>query len=200
MSQNQHGSYKVSLLFNFFLYFPFFFSFNQLFILNCLMQNESESRSVVSDSLKPHGLLIPWNSPGQNTGVGTLSLLQGIFPTQGLNLGLPHCRRILYQLSHKGSPRILECVAYPFSSGSSRPWFNSWVGKIPCRREWLPTPVFWPGEFHGLYSSWGCKQSDTTEQLSLSLHFEKMEKALEMDDCTTMREHLMPLNYTPKNH
>ena len=46
----------------------------------------------------------PWNSPGQNTGVGSLSLLQGIFPTQGLNAGLPHCRWILYQLSHKGSP------------------------------------------------------------------------------------------------
>ena len=54
----------------------------------------------------------PWNSPGQNTGVGSLSLLQGIFPTQGLNLGLPHCRQILYQLSHKGSPRTLEWVAY----------------------------------------------------------------------------------------
>ena len=60
-----------------------------------------------------------WNSPGQNTGVGSLSLLQRIFPTQGLNSGLLHCRRILYQLSHKGSPRILEWVAYPFSSGSS---------------------------------------------------------------------------------
>ena len=47
----------------------------------------------------------PWNSPGQNTGVGSLSLLQGIFPTQGLNPGLPHyCGWILYQLSHKGSP------------------------------------------------------------------------------------------------
>ena len=55
----------------------------------------------------------PWNSPGQNTGVGSLSLLQGIFPTQGSNLGLLPCRRILYQLSHKGSPRILEWVAYP---------------------------------------------------------------------------------------
>ena len=64
---------------------------------------ESESRSVVSDSLRPHGLYSPWNSPGQNTGVGRLSLLQGIFPTQGLNPGLPHCRQILYQLSHKGS-------------------------------------------------------------------------------------------------
>ena len=63
----------------------------------------------------------PWNSPGQNTGVGSLSLLQGIFPTQGSNPGLPHGRRILYQLSHKGSPRMLEWVAYPFSSRSSRP-------------------------------------------------------------------------------
>ena len=63
----------------------------------------------------------PWNSPGQNTGAGSLSHLQGTFPTQGLNPGLPHCRRILYQLSHQGSPRILERVAYPFPSGSSRP-------------------------------------------------------------------------------
>ena len=49
----------------------------------------------------------PWNSPGQNTGVGSLSLLQGIFPTQGSNLGLPHCRQIFYQLSHKGLLRVL---------------------------------------------------------------------------------------------
>ena len=46
----------------------------------------------------------PWNSPGQNTGAGSLSLLQGIFPTQGSKPGLPYCRRILHQLSHKGSP------------------------------------------------------------------------------------------------
>ena len=51
-----------------------------------------------------------WNSPGQNIGVGSLSLFQGIFPTQGSNPGLPHFRRIFYQLSHKGSPRILEWV------------------------------------------------------------------------------------------
>ena len=60
-----------------------------------------------------------WNSPGQNIGVGSLSLLQGIFPTQGSNPGLPHCRQTLYQLSHQGSPRILEWVAYSFSSRSS---------------------------------------------------------------------------------
>ena len=61
-----------------------------------------------------------WNSPGQNR-VGSLSLLHVIFPTQGLNPGIPHCRWILYQLSHKGSPRILEWVAYPFSRGYSQP-------------------------------------------------------------------------------
>ena len=75
----------------------------------------------MSNSLQSHRLYSPWNSPGQNTGVDSLSLLPGIFPTQGLNPGLPHCWQILYQLSHKGSPRILEWVAYPFSSGSSRP-------------------------------------------------------------------------------
>ena len=64
----------------------------------------SESRSVLSDSLRPHGLYSPWNSPGQNTGVGSLSLLQGIFTTQGSNPGLPHCRWIFYQQNHKGSP------------------------------------------------------------------------------------------------
>ena len=52
-----------------------------------------------------HGLYSPWNSPGQNTGVGSLSLLQGIFPTQGSNPGLLYCRWILYPLSHRGSPR-----------------------------------------------------------------------------------------------
>ena len=75
----------------------------------------------MSNSLRPQGLYSPWNSVGQNTGVGSLSLFQGIFPTQGLNPGLPHCRQILYQLSHKEGPRILEWVTYPFSSGSSRP-------------------------------------------------------------------------------
>ena len=68
-----------------------------------------------------HGLYSPWNSPGQNTGVRSLSLLQGIFPYRGSNPGLPHWRQILYQLSHQGNPRTLEWVAYPFSSGSSRP-------------------------------------------------------------------------------
>ena len=77
-------------------------------------QNESESHSVLSD-------YSPWDSPGQNTGMCRLSLLWRIFPTQGWKPGLPHCRQILYHLSHRGSPRILERVAYPFSSGSYQP-------------------------------------------------------------------------------
>ena len=65
--------------------------------------------SVVPDSLRPRGpqparLLCPGNPPGQDTGVGCHALLQGIFPTQGLNPGLPHCRQILYFLSYPGSP------------------------------------------------------------------------------------------------
>ena len=66
--------------------------------------SESERHSVVSYSLRPHGLYSQWNSPGQNAGVGSLSLLQKIFLTQGSNPGLLHFRQILYQLSHKGSP------------------------------------------------------------------------------------------------
>ena len=58
-----------------------------------------ESQSVVSNSLRPHGLYSPWNSPGQNTGVGSLFLLRGIFPTQESNPGLPHCRHILFKYS-----------------------------------------------------------------------------------------------------
>ena len=70
----------------------------------CNFVGESESHSVMSDSLWPHGLCSPWNSPGQNTGLGSLCLFQEIFPTQGSNWGLLHCRQILYQLSYQGSP------------------------------------------------------------------------------------------------
>ena len=92
-------------------------------------------RSVMSDSFPPHRLwparlLCPWDSPGRNTGVGCHALLQGIFPTQGSNPGLPHCGQILYPLSHQGSPRILEWVAYTFSRGSSPPRNRSGVSCI----------------------------------------------------------------------
>ena len=78
-------------------------------------KSDSEGRSVLSDFLQPHGLYCPWNSPGQNTAVGSLSLLQGIFPIQGSNPHLPHCRQILYQLSHKGAKIINLRVFFPFN-------------------------------------------------------------------------------------
>ena len=67
------------------------------------------------------GLLCPWNSPGQNIGMGSHTLLQRIFPSQGLNPGLPHYRHILYHLSHQESPRTQEWVSYPFYSRSFQP-------------------------------------------------------------------------------
>ena len=72
------------------------------------VKSENVSRSPCPTLCDPHGLqptrlLCPWNSPGQHTGVGCHSVRQGIFPTQGLNPSLLHCRRILYRLSHQGS-------------------------------------------------------------------------------------------------
>ena len=94
--------------------------------------SESEGHSVVSDSLLPHGLCNPWNSPGQNTGVGSCFLPQGIFPAQRLNPGIPYCRQVLYQPSHQESPRTLEWVAYPFPADLSDPGIKP--GSLHCRR------------------------------------------------------------------
>ena len=103
----------------------------------------------------PPGSSVHVDSPGQNSGVGCHSLLQRIFPTQGSNPGLPHCRQILDHLSHQGSPilgevlfmlgftrtsLIAQLVRNPPSKQETR--FDCWVGKICWRRDRLPTPVF----------------------------------------------------------
>ena len=95
------GSYSISI-----------FNFWGNFILFYIVKVQAAQSCP---TLWPHGLYSLWNSPGQNTRTGSLSLLQGIFSTQGSNPGLLHCRQILYQLSHKGSPRILEWITYSFS-------------------------------------------------------------------------------------
>ena len=82
----------------------------------CPPHSRKSEVKVVSDSLWPHGLYSPWNSPAQSTGVGSLSLLQGIFPTSGSNPGLLHCWWILYYLSHKGSPKPGSEAPPPFTS------------------------------------------------------------------------------------
>ena len=107
----------------------------------------------------PSGSSVHGDSPGKNIGVGCHALLQGIFPTQRSNPGLPHCRRILHHLSHQESPRILEWVAYPFSEGTSRPrnrtrvsfiaggFFTSWAmreairARGACQREEVGTSL-----------------------------------------------------------
>ena len=91
-------------------YFKFHFSFLifiKIFLRDLLLlDSRSENHSVVSDSLQLHGLYSPWNSPGQNTGVGSLSLLKGIFPMQGSNPGLPHCRRISLPAEPPGKSKV----------------------------------------------------------------------------------------------
>ena len=116
----------------------------------------------MSNSLQAHGLYSPWHSPGQNTGVDSCSILQGVFPTQGLNPGLHLCRRTVYQLSH--------------IPGS---------GRSPEEGTAIPAPMFLPGELHGQeslmgYSLWDCNESDTTERLThtyIHMHtFRQMDK------------------------
>ena len=98
--------------------------------------NWNWSHSVVSDSLRPRGLqptrlLHPWDSPGKNTGVGCHFLLQGIFPTQGSNAGLPHWRQTLKPLSHQGSPNkaVNCCKNFKGQFGTIYPWCFSSVLK-----------------------------------------------------------------------
>ena len=114
----------------------------------------------MSDSLQPHGLYSPWNSPGHNTGVGNFSLLQGIFPTQRCNPGLLHCRLILYQMSHKGSKEgwvpmnwcfwiaVLEKTLQgllntkeikPVNPKGNQPWI--FIGRTDAQAEAL---ILWP--------------------------------------------------------
>ena len=110
-----------------------------------IVKEESESCSVMSFSLRLHGLYSPWNSPGQNTGAGNLSHLQRIFPTQGSNPGLLHCRQILYQLSHqvvKDAARNLTNRASRIHQHLSNSWEN-WLSNW----NWMPWVLPFLGPF-----------------------------------------------------
>ena len=113
--------------------------------------------AFVSNSLRPHGICSPWKSPGQNTEVGSLYLLQGIFPTQGSNPDLLHYRRILYQLSHQGSPLytighiIMEArnsTVFNLQTGEPRTlvvWIAVWVqenANVPAWKQRVNSPSF----------------------------------------------------------
>jgi len=123
----------------------------------CCVENRPEKAKVDSDKLTKWKslsrvrlfVISPWNSPGQNTGVGSLSLLQRIFLTQGSNSGLLHCRQILYQQSCQGNPRILKWVAYPFSSGFPQPRNGTGVSCIAS----------------GFFTNWAIRETKLTERL-----------------------------------
>ena len=118
----------LSTLYSFNIFSPFLICSSSISAVLCLV---AQSYSTLCDPVdcSPPGSSVHEDAPGKNTGVGCHALLQGIFPSEGLNPGLPHCRQIFYYLSHQGSPRILEWVAYPFSRGSSLP--RNWTG-VSC--------------------------------------------------------------------
>ena len=148
-----------------------------------MCKTESESCSVLSDSLRPHGLHSLWNSPGQTTGMSSYSLLLWIFLTQELNRGLLHCRQIVYQLSYHNYSHVCTKEGLHWWLSDKESSCNAEdagdVGSIPGERspgEGLGNPLQYSclENPHGQRSlagcsPWGCKESDTTERLTLSL-------------------------------
>ena len=133
-----------------------------IYAVLCLVTQSCPTLYDSMDCNSP-GSSVHGDSPGKNTGVDCHSLLQGIFPTQGSNPGLLHCRGILYHLSHQGSPRTLEWVAYPFSRGTSWPrnqtevsyiphdFFTSWATRKAL--SFLPFPPPHPSQFSSVQFS-----------------------------------------------
>ena len=117
------------------------------------------SHSVMSDSVTPWSVCSPpgssvhGDSPGKNSGQSCHALLQEVFPNQGSNAGLPHCRWILYHLNHQGSPRIREGVACPVFRGSGIcPLLqeSNW-GLLHCR--WILYQLSYQGSPRGIVGS-----------------------------------------------
>ena len=100
-----------------------------------------------------------WKSPE------VLCVVMSCYVTSAAKAAAPSRERI----NTSAASMALSVSLQPLSLHVAYPGFSPWVGKIPRRRERLTTPVFWPGEFHGLYSPWCRKELDTTERLSLSL-------------------------------
>ena len=135
---------------------------------------------VLSDSLWPHGLQharFPCPSPSQS--LLKLMSTESVMPSSHLILCHP---LLLLPSSIRKVNHLFTVVFRPLPTMPTMwgPGFNPWVGKIPWRRKWQPTPVFLPGEFHGWwnlvgYSPWGRKELDTTERLHFHSHFRPLQ-------------------------
>ena len=99
----------------------------------------------------------PGSSAGKESicNAGDLGSIPGLEKSPGEGIG--------YSLQYSWASLVAQLVKNPLAMR------KTWVGKIPWRMEQLPTPVFWPGEFHGLYNPWGHKESDITDRLSLPI-------------------------------
>ena len=144
--------------------------------------NESESRSVMSYSLWPHGLNSPWDSPGKNTRVGSHSLFQGIFSTQGSNLGLLHCTQILYQLSHQESHNTGVDSLFLLQQISPTQELNP--GLLHCRQilHWLSYEGSLPHALH-----WGKKEKKDKRTVGVSNMEEKRTLSHCWQKCKLMK-------------
>ena len=141
--------------------------------LKSLLQHHSSKASILQHSaffISPTltSVDFPSSTVGKESAchAGDPCLIPGSGRSAGEGIGYP--------LQFSWAFLVAQLVKNPPACRS--PGFNPWVGKTPWRREQLPTPVFWPGEFHGLYSPWGRKESDTTERLSLSHLYLTTEK------------------------
>ena len=120
--------------------------------MDCI-ESESESCSVLSSSLWPHGLYSPWNSPGQNTGVGSLSHFQRIFPTHRSNPGLLHCRWILYQMSHSADQKVCSDFSISYYGKTQTDFLANPIILAPNT---FPS-LLWP-MLVDLSAGWCCRQ------------------------------------------
>ena len=113
-----------------------------------------------------------WDFPNSSVGkesacnAGNPNLIPGLGRSPGKGIGYP--------LQYSWASLLTQLVKNPPAMWET--WLQSWIGKIPWRRKRLHTPIFWPGEFNGLYSAWGPKESDTTERLSLYKRSSKKRK------------------------
>ena len=108
-----------------------------------------------------------------NSSVGKESACNAGNPSSIPGSGRSAGKGIGYPLQYFWASLVAQLVKNP--PAMQRLGFNPWVGKIPWKKERLPTPVFWHGEFHVLYSPWGCKESDATERLSLSIYIKSFK-------------------------